>query len=132
MNFYIRTEGLRAIREWIRGQDVELDRVSGAYEKFVAGLQRALAVSFSSVGLSVELVALHLETQRKIFQEKFADEQLIILDPCLPSTAILQISRYYRPLSTTSHEHGPRPGTPSIEAQINDIKPGTYDVFNDD
>jgi nicotinic acid mononucleotide adenylyltransferase len=132
LNLYIRDEGSWAVRPWIHHGDCGSGNVTEAYAIFSAGLQKTFAKSFSSVQPPVELVMLPLEMQRKIYDESFTDSQVISLDPCLPSTANLQISRYYKPFSIKSHQYGPRPGAPTLETQINDIRPGTYDLFDDD
>jgi nicotinic acid mononucleotide adenylyltransferase len=132
VNFYIRFEGPWAVIPWMNRGGCNSSSVTKAYARFYAGLLKVFAKCFSSLMPPVELVTLPLDMQRTIYEGKFAGSQVISLDSCLPGNANLQISRYYRPFSLNSDHYGPRPGAPALETQISAIRPGTYDLFDDD
>jgi hypothetical protein len=131
VSLYMRDEGTWAVLPW-NNVGIEWSRIAEAHAKFRHNLREAFVKAYAGVEPPVELVVSPLEIHREIYKQKFASSEVISLDACLPGTANFQISRRYTPLSDTSHGYGPRPGAPPLEAQIDAITPGTYDLFDDD
>lgn len=131
VKLYMRDEGLWAVLPW-KKLDLEWSKIEEAHATFRRNLKEAFVNAYAGMQPAVELLITPLEMQREIYKQKFANSQVVSLDACLPGTANFQISRRYTPLSEASHGYGPRPGAPSLEAQIDTIVPGVYDLFDDD
>ncbi|CAO2657455.1 Nn.00g035810.m01.CDS01 [Neocucurbitaria sp. VM-36] len=135
LNFYVRDEGSWVVSQWADIPGFDVAAAERLYHSFLEGLLEALAAAFlhdSPSDHAVRIITLSLQAQERIYREKFADKAVISLDACLPGTENLEISRIFKPLSKQGYVFGPRPGTSSIETQIESIPPGEYTLFDDD
>ncbi|KAF3484330.1 uncharacterized protein GIQ15_03654 [Arthroderma uncinatum] len=102
---------------------------------FCAGLRQAFAKAFTvepRMLPPVNILSIRLADQEKIYQERFGDQQVISLDPCLPGTVNLQMSRRFRPLSRQACGFVARYGAPPLASQVSRIPSGNYILFDDD
>ena len=130
VNLYMRYEDDWAIAHWTGVRGVDREKVSNAYRTFCARLRAVFEATFKNVeqtqGVKVHIVPLHLKDQEKAFNkllnEHFGDSRVISLDPCLPASNNLTISRCFQPLGVGDDcEYLARPGSESLETQLSSI-----------
>jgi NAD+ synthetase len=104
------------------------------YDQFCNQLVNVFSQSLKGQGITVELI--HSRDQLQAVAKKYpntSSNQLISLDPILPSTHNLKLSRLFAIASPQSFIRiVPRPGYPPIESQINAIPAGYYILMDDD
>lgn len=137
MNIYVRSEGNWAVQPWAELPSVDGLRIGRAYEVFQKGLIAALEQSFQQGrklegGSQVRIVSLDLNSQKTIFQGFAESSPIISLDPCLPSTANISVSRCFQPLSRRDPAFVARPGADSLTTQLDRLTNKSYVLFDDD
>jgi NAD+ synthetase len=137
VSLYVRNEGDWAVQPWAELPGVNSACVYQAYRSFSVGLHAALEQAFAqklNSGPRVHVVPLHLREQAALFQTLAVTAPIISLDPCLPGTHNLAISRCYAPLSGNADPvFVARPGSPPLETQLACIPTdGKYVLFDDD
>ncbi|KAI1754531.1 hypothetical protein F4782DRAFT_34972 [Xylaria castorea] len=135
MNFYMRDEGIWAIEPWITNRSCDPRKTERAYSIFCMRLQQIFAKAFAREPRMlprIDIVPLRLQDQQSVYQKRFGNQQVISLDPCLPGTVSLQISRSFRPLGNGECKFVPRYGAPSLAFQISKIERNNYILFDDD
>jgi NAD+ synthetase len=131
VNFYIRYEGDWAVSHWAESFGVGIENYSHAYDIFYYGLVKAFEDAFENArqtagGPKVHIIPLRLSDQQKTFQElvkiNHSNDLIISLDPCLPSTHNIAISRCFEPVSVGDDcEFVARPGSDPLEKQLEQI-----------
>lgn len=135
VNFYMREEGHWAVAPWASDPSCTLDEISRLYGIFCTGLKRAFARAFAREPRMlprVNIVPLRLQDQQQTYQKLFGNVRVISLDPCLPGTINVQVSRCFRPLNSRACKFIARHGAPPLTTQIGSIEPGNYTLFDDD
>jgi len=134
--FSLRDEGELAVRAWARGRDA--GALVAAREAFVRGLVATLRAEFAAarapdVAYELEVRRLELAAQRVEAARRTAGRRVLSLDPCIPGTANLGLSRCF-PVCGGSEapELVARPGHPPLAEQLAALPAGEYTLFDDD
>lgn len=133
VNFYMRDEGVWPVEEWAKDQGWNLDRAKKTYTLFCMGLHKAFAQAFAQKPRMlplVEIIFLPLQNQPLCHQKVSGDVPLLSLNPCIPSTANLQISRCFKRLSMEDCGYVATPGAPPLGIQVESIELGSWILFD--
>ncbi|KAF2194051.1 hypothetical protein K469DRAFT_709547 [Zopfia rhizophila CBS 207.26] len=138
VNFYMRMEGNWAVEHLASLLSVDASQVYRAYEEFCEGLVKTFEKLFdkyhtSRGGPTVRIVLLCLDEQRSLFRVLGEESAILSLDPCLPSSLNIEISRCSEPLGASNRsEYVARPGADPLEVQLDRIPNRSFILFDDD
>jgi nicotinic acid mononucleotide adenylyltransferase len=128
---HIRHEDDWPIAHWSSYCDPE--RLAASWGTFTKGVIGAFAAAFERGRWNVAIQMLSLSTQREQARLATQGHDVISLDPCIPGSINLGVSRVYPVGATVSPlDMIPRPGWPSFDEQLAAIQPGEYILFDDD
>lgn len=134
--YHLRNEGDWSILPWIKLRDK--NKLHHSWNVFIEALKNTLQKHFLSVNtpdlpINLKIYLHHLENQLQEARGLTKDTKVISLDPCIPGDFNLGISRCFKLCTGKSPSKlVPRPGSPSIETQIQNIPSGEFILFDDD
>lgn len=135
--FLIRDESAWAVHPWQRERDAAL--LTEARRQLLDTLRATLRETYLSPPLPDPALALRIEVPELERQVGYAEAlqretPTITLDACTEGTHRLEVSRLFGLADGQcfSTQVMPRPGSPSITAQVQAIPPGDYALLDDD
>lgn len=123
----LRTEGVESLGHWRQSRSDSLPYLQGKVLKFQETIEGLFIAAFEGRVKSVSLAA-QLARTATLWEGK----EVISLDPMLPATHNLAMSRVFGMGGYRQEGFVNRPGSPALENQAECIPPGSYTIFDDD
>jgi NAD+ synthetase len=133
---FLRNEGEWAVQHWV--DRLGSEALQQACRRFVTGVCEAVQQGFREARLPdppspLQLDVLSIQEQRERARQRAQGVSILSLDPCLPGTVNLGVSRCFE---LCANEIRPgmvaRPGWPGLQEQLAAIPAGNYWLVDDD